>query len=71
MLAVAMSPPASTQHDAIRRDPAAGTSADERREPPAAEEALDAHPMLALQREAGNAAVSRLIARQPASRASR
>lgn len=66
MLAVAMTPPASTEHDAIRRDPAAGTP-DERREPPGVEEALDAHPMLALQRGAGNAAVSRLIARQPVS----
>jgi outer membrane protein OmpA-like peptidoglycan-associated protein len=65
MLAVAMTPPASIEHDAVRRDPAAGTSVDERRAPSAAEEALPDHPMLALQREAGNAAVSRLLARQP------
>jgi outer membrane protein OmpA-like peptidoglycan-associated protein len=64
MLGAAMSPPARTEHDALRRDTAAGTTLDDRA-PNRAEEALPAHPMLALQREAGNAAVSRLLARDP------
>jgi outer membrane protein OmpA-like peptidoglycan-associated protein len=71
MLAAAMSSPASsTERASIRRDPAAGTTLDEPREPAAAESPLPDHPMLALQREAGNAAVSRMLgaralARQP------
>ncbi|HMN99161.1 MAG TPA: OmpA family protein [Miltoncostaeaceae bacterium] len=60
-----MAPPLRTEHDAARRPPAAGTHDDERRPPAAVEEPHAAHPMLALQREAGNAAVSRLVARQP------
>src|SRR4051812_12872041 len=71
MLAVAMSPPASsTERASVRRDPAAGATLDDRRAPATPEEELPDHPMLALQRDAGNAAVSRLLgarglARQP------
>lgn len=62
MLGEAMAPRSITEHDALRRDPVAAPPAGERR--PAA--ALPDHPMLALQRDAGNAAVSRLLARQAA-----
>jgi hypothetical protein len=65
MLGAVMPPPARTEHDALRRDRAAGTTLDDRAPEPAVEEALPAHPMLALQQEAGNAAVSRLLARAP------